>query len=152
MRDEAAQPVGQTDLRQLRCLVRLPRTLSVMGRVPIHFEPPESDVLAREFRVMSGEWSAAPGSAIQLATVRLASDGTSCTFTQGRRGLTRGSFLRRLRLSHSRRSSHYVTLRIRMPQDPFTPTGLCRQFAGPVQHEVRNDVQPFAAADGFAAR
>ena len=63
-----------------------------MSRVPIHFEPPESDVLTSEFRVMSGEWSAVPGSAIQLATVHLASDGTSCTFTPGTPWLAEGFF------------------------------------------------------------
>lgn len=63
-----------------------------MSRVPIHFEPPESDVLASEFRVMSGEWSTEPGSATQLATVHLAGDGTTCTFTPGLPWLAEGFF------------------------------------------------------------
>jgi hypothetical protein len=67
-------------------------TLSAMSRVPIYFEPHESDVLATEFQVMSGEWSVEPGLATQLATVRLSENGATCTFIPGPQWLAEGLF------------------------------------------------------------
>jgi len=123
-----------------------------MSRIPIHFEPSPLDTVARVFRVMSEEWTGDPKSPIELATVVVSEGGTTCTFVPGLLWLAEVFF--------PRTECTFTLSELEALCDEsatYAPTSIYsrRTFQAMrslLSARAPNDAQPFAAADGFAAR
>jgi hypothetical protein len=67
-------------------------TLDSMSRVPIHFDPWPTDLQAKSFRVLSGEWGKRVGEPEELGQVVVSEDQSECTFEPNSIWISEGYF------------------------------------------------------------